>query len=259
MKNSFLKTLAVIFFSGLFTITTQSAYAQTPTTIQTKTLKTERQDDRVASLKQKADLEIQRRISSLNVILTKLNLIKRLTTTQKSSFSSQIQAEITNLNSLKTKIDADTDIATLRTDVQSIITAYRVYAFFIPQLHILSTADKLLTTTDTDVTPVITRLGTRIQEAQTKGKDVTALQTALTDMKNKLADVQTQANNAITTVSALTPSGYPGNKTTLESARTMLQTARQDLQTMYQDARTIIAGLGFKTTPTNPSVIPTTP
>jgi hypothetical protein len=61
----------------------------------------------------------------------------------------------------------------------------------------------------------------------------------MSDRTAKLSDATTQATNALNAVVPLTPDGYPGNKTTLESARTMLQTVRTDLKTAESDASQI--------------------
>ncbi len=204
------------------------------------------------ALKNRADTEIDRRTTSLNALITRINAFKRLTTDQKSSFATQIQTEITNLTNLRTKIDADTDTVTLRADIKSIVTEYRVFAFYIPQLRLLDTADRLLTLTD-EMTVYATKLQTRIAQAQAQGSDVSLLQTSLTDMQAKIADAKTQAGNVITAISALTPAGYPANKTTLQSAKTMLMTARQDIGTAQSDAKTIIQGVKGIKQATNPA------
>jgi chromosome segregation ATPase len=111
-----------------------------------------------------------------------------------------------------------------------------------PQVQIFFASDELLDSAD-KFSALGTKLQSRISEAQSKGKDMSTLQTAYTDFQAKVTDAQTQANNAISTVTPLQPQDYPGNKTTLQSARIMLQTARQDLKTARQDAQTITQGL----------------
>lgn len=226
---------------------------QTNTTTTTPTLKTQITDARVANLMGRADTEISRRITALNTIISKLTDIKHLTDTQKASFSSQISTEISNLTALKTKIDADTDLPTLKTDVQSIITSYRVFAFFVPQIHLLAASDKILNISDT-MNDFATKLAGRITQAQNSGQDVTTIQTLLTDMQKNISDAKAQANNVITTVSALTPTGYPANLSDLQSSRKMLETARTDLVTALQDAKRIIQTLKESKTPGTPSV-----
>ncbi len=114
----------------------------------------------------------------------------------------------------QTKIQNDTDAQTLTTDKQSIVKSYRVYALFMPKIRIIAHADRILEVAN-----------------EMKAK------TTSTDALSKIADAQTQAQNAINAVSPLTPDGYPGNKTTLDSARGMLRTALADLKTARQSMK----------------------
>lgn len=197
---------------------------------------------RTANLMARADAELTRRISSLNLLITKIGALKRLSAAQKTTFTNGVQTEITNLTALKAKIDADTDPTTLKTDVQSIVQDYRIFALYMPQIRILVASDVIETAAD-KLTDLATKLQAMIQAAQGQGKDATSLQTMLSDMTTKIADAKTQATNATNAVVGLTPAGFPGNKTTLQSAEAMLKTAFQDLKAALQDARTIRQGL----------------
>ena len=194
------------------------------------------------NLQARADQEISRRLESLQKLITRINEFKKLSASQKTSLTTQVQAQITSLTALQAKIKADTDPATVKTDVQSIIGSYRIYALFVPQIQLLGAADRLLTTSD-EMSSHAAILGTKITEAQTKGQNVTDLQTLLSDMNTKIADAKTQGQNAINAVTPLTPDGYPGNKTTLQSAREMVVAGVKDLNMARQDARKIIVGL----------------
>lgn len=194
------------------------------------------------NLKNRASNEITRRITTLTHVISKISAIKRLTESQKNSLTSDIQAEIESLKLLNTKIQADTDIETLRTDVKSIVTSYRIYLLYLPQTQIIIAADALLKTSDT-ITQLVAKLQTRITEDKNAGKDTSSLEKILADMQTKIEDAKTQANNAINTVSQLKPTDYPGNKPSLQEARTMLHTGLKDLQTVRQDTQKIITDL----------------
>lgn len=199
-------------------------------------------DSKTTNLKERAAKEITRRLTSLNKLIEKINRLKKITDAQKSSFVSQIQTEITNLNTLKTKIDADTDLVTLKADVQPVIKSYRIYALFMPKIHILTAADELDNLSE-KLSTIATKLETRIREANARGSDTTALNSLPTDIKSKISDTKTQAKNARNVILPLTPEGYPGNLIVLKAARTMLLTGKKDLQTARKDALTIIQGL----------------
>ncbi len=246
MKNL---TVPIAIFLAVLTITpavfAQGANSMTPaagTSTDKSQKQAENQAARITSLKTRADKEIDRRVAALNNLITKINSNKRLSDADKSTFVSQIQSQITTLTTLRSKIDADTDLDTLRADVKSIVDSYRIFALFIPKIHILSSADSMSQAAD-KLTAIAAKLQTKIQSAQAAGNDVTALQSALSDMQAKVADAKTQYQNAENTVSPLTPDGYPTNKSQLDSARAMIKTGAQDLKTARADAVTIISGL----------------
>ena len=238
-KNLFFSaTIAVLLIGQPLTVV-----AQSPTTPGA----TRSQAVRITGLKSRADQEINRRIAMLNTVISRINSMQKITDSDKNSFTSQAQTQITNLNSLKTKIDADNDLDTLRTDVKSIVNAYRIYMLFIPRLHILAAADRMNDIAD-EISQITGTLQMRITQAQTSGKDVTNLQTALADLQSKLSDAKAQYQNAETVVTPLTPdegdaSKMDGNKAALQSARTMIKTGAQDLKAARNDIKTIRLGL----------------
>jgi hypothetical protein len=195
--------------------------------------------NQLSNLKQRADNEINRRIEALNKLLNILSQSKKLSATNIASLTSQVQTNIDSLNALKIKIDADTDLTTLKADVKSIISNYYIFAFFLNYVHLNAAFDRA-TTTINNMTIVWTKLQTKIAEAKSKGQDVTTLNTLLTDMQNKLKDEKSLIASAQGELTGLSSSGYPNNKSTLEDARSKLQTVYQDLKTGYQDAIQIV-------------------
>lgn len=215
----------------------------------------------IQNLQTKATKEIERRIVSLSRLVSKVNDLKRVTSDQKAALTSQIQTEITNLTNLKAKIQADTDLTTLRTDVKSIVASYRIYALFIPKINILTAGDALLNATD-KLLNVHTDLSQRIVTAKSGGADTTQAETTLAQMKAKIDDAIVQTNSAIAIVTPLTPEGYPGNTTALSNARKALAAARKDVAEASHLAREALKLLRSKpgTTPVvSPSQTEPTP
>lgn len=246
MKKILTFFLVTGFFLLTFSAVRKHAAAQTPITVsltpQTASPSAGNSQSTLNTLRTKADAEIDRRTLALTNLITKLGTLKKVTPDQRTTFTTNIQTEITNLKTLRTKIDADTDVTTLKTDVGSIITSYRVFALYLPQVSMLAASDKVLNIIDT-ITPITGKLQTRIQQKQTAGQSVASMQATLTDLQTKLTDASTQANSVITNITPLAPTGYPGNKPALQNARAMLQTAFQDLKTVSSDAKTIIQAL----------------
>ncbi len=216
------------------------------------------QADKISGLKAKAEAEIDRRLASLDKLQAVINGIKKIGDADKASLLSELQTQITELTDLKNKIAAETDIVALRVEVQSIVKSYRIYALFIPKIHILAAADRMTTTAD-NLTQLAAKLQTRLDGAKVVGLNVTALEADLKDMQTKIAEAKVQAAAAVTTVTPLTPEGYPGNRTQLQSAQAQIKSALSNLNNARQDAKTIIQGLkalGAKKT-TTPTLTPT--
>lgn len=195
----------------------------------------------------RGDQEITRRITALNDLNTRVQAMQAVTATFKQNLAANIQTEITTFTNLQAKIDADTDLATLKTDIQSITKSYRVYILVLPQGRIAAAADRVVTIV-TMMSTLGSKLQARIQAASTAGNDTTALTAALTDMSGKLQDAQTQAQAAVTATASLQPDNgdttvMASNTAALKQARTDIQTAMTDLQAARKDVSTIVSGL----------------
>lgn len=249
-----MKKLLVFLAATLLVSSLQPVYAVVPTGLERReageaklTQIQERtatiQTNTMTRLRDKADKEIDRRIAALTKLIDKVNAVKHITEAQKSTIVTGIQAQITSLTALKAKIDGDTDLATLRTDVQSIVSSYRIYALYIPEITIIANADKMLNLMTGEIAALTAKLQLRITEASANGFDVTTLNSYMSQRSTKLADALAQANSAISKVTVLTPAGWPGNKTELQTARDLLQTARKNLNDAQKFASQVRVGL----------------
>ena len=199
---------------------------------------------KIADRKVKADQEIDRRVEALNQLVTRINQMKKVPTEGKASLTTKAQENITLLTTLKAKIDADTDLATLKTDVKSIAKSYRIFMLILPQIHMVAAADRVSTTVD-QLNVVASKLNIRIATAGDKG---TAFITQLADMNAKITEAQTKAQDAINTVMTLVPDNgveaqMTSNKKALEDAKAMIETASADVRDASSIAKTINTGL----------------
>jgi len=211
---------------------------------------------RIENLESRAAHEIDRRLADLSLILTRISTFKHITDSDKASLMLSVKTEITNLKSLKSKIQADTNLATLKADVKSIVDSYRVFVLFIPKIHLLAATDRMLSIAD-ELTSLSVKLQAKIQSAKTAGKDVASLQELLDDITNKVADTKSLASTVQSTVTPLSPDGYPGNRSTLLAGRDMLRTGHNDLIEASHDAQKIIQGLkSLKTSSSTSSATP---
>jgi hypothetical protein len=202
---------------------------------------------RLAKIVTRSDTAITSRITALNALVTKTQALKNVSDSAKTNISSQAQANISGLTSLKAKIDADTDAATALGDEKTITASYRIYALVIPQGYIVASADRVAT-----VGGMLNTLGakfqTRITADQAAGKDVSALNTALADMTAKVSAAEAQAAAAQNSVASLTPDHgdktmLASNTAALKAARADIKTATADLKAAREDAGTIVKGI----------------
>ncbi len=195
---------------------------------------------------QRSDTAIAQRIDKMNALIERINSMKKLSDAEKSALAASLQNEITELNTLKAKIDADTAAATLKTDAQSITKSYRIYALVLPQAAIAAASDRALTIVDS-MNALAIKVQTRISQLPS-GTDTTSMQSSMSDITAKMADATTQANTAVTETASLVPD--QGNTTTaaantaaLKDARTKLKAAQQDIVAARKDFTSVVQAI----------------
>lgn len=190
----------------------------------------------------KGDQEIARRLTSLATLTAKINAATRLTASDKTTLTNEVNDTISGLNALKTKLDSETTTTAARTDVQDIYTEYRVYALVAPKVNLIKVADDQQVA-EQKLSTLIQKLQSRITSAQNSGKDVTALQNALNDMTTKVNAAQSISSSIESKVIGLQPTDYNSDHAILSGDSAQLKSAHADNQAAYQDAKQIVAGL----------------
>ncbi len=190
---------------------------------------------RLSKIKERGDKLITNRINQLNRLLNRISNDKRLSAQEKTSLSSDIQADINGLTTLKAKIDADTDVDTAKADAKQIITNYYIYKIFVPKIRLLITIDNLqtLSTNMGQFTPEIQNL---INTLKTQGKDVSNLQALLDDINSQLQTINTSLSSDKSKVEAVSIS-------TQYYASIFIQ-VRQDLASVRADFAKIRKDIG---------------
>lgn len=253
MKNIFGKTSLVVIATALSLFVFSTTFASisvgaglraSTTASSTRAIKL---DAKLNQAKARGDNEIDRRIEALNKISTRIGEVKNISAGDKSALSAEIQTQVSALTALKSKLDADESTTTIKADIQSITKSYRIYALVLPQISIMAAADRINTVADL-ITGVSTKVQVRVNAAQTAGKDVTTLQTALADILAKATDAKVQSQAATSLVATLLPdNGDAGvaasNKAALVSARAKIKAGTADLEAARKDIKKIIEAL----------------
>jgi flagellar biosynthesis/type III secretory pathway chaperone len=216
----------------------------TPVTAGIVSTTTKRGSLSLATIISRADEEIQRRITNLTSLSTRIGQMKNVSASEKTSLQGSISSQISSLTSLKATIDAETVLANLKTDVQSITKSYRTYMLVLPQGRIAAASDRIQTIV-ADMQALEPKLQARITAAQTAGKSVSGSQSAYTDMVAKVSDASTQSSAALSETANLTPDQgnttiEASNNAAIKDAAAKIKTATQDLIAARADIATIL-------------------
>jgi hypothetical protein len=145
--------------------------------------------------------------------------------------TADIAAARAALTSLKTKVDAETTIAAIRTDVRSAKTAAKADPA-ITQAGLLARGYGSSAVLDR-IDAGVARLKARLQAAQAAGTDVTKAQAALSDLQAKAADARGQLTGFAKSVL----SGQAGASKSATAVKT-------DLKAIKTDTKAIRGALG---------------
>ena len=202
---------------------------------------------RMEKARTRAAQEIERRIEALTKINVRIGGVTKISDQFKANLDTNIQNQITALTALKVKIEGDTDLNTLKTDVQSITKLYRIFALIMPQTHIAAMADRTATAINIMI-GIGNKLQTRLTEMQNAGADVSAIIATLSDMGAKISDAQAKAQAAVDVTATLVPDNgdkdkMAANKAALTEGRDNLKEAHQDLVNARKYITTILKGI----------------
>ena len=155
--------------------------------------------NQLQNIKTRADSLIVTRLDSLNTLLNRVQSDTKLTSSEKSSLTTEIQNDVSALTALKAKIDADTNVTTARTDAKTIITNYYIYAVFEPKVRLLVTLNNLQNTSGY-IQALVPQLQNLINNLKAQGKDTSQIQPLLDDISSQLQTINTTIATDIATV-----------------------------------------------------------
>jgi hypothetical protein len=196
----------------------------------------------LTAAKAKCVAAVDVRLVELNRLEGVVGAAKHITDTHKGTENASLSAASSGLTTLKGKIEADADAATLKQDCQSIYDGYRVYALRAPQAHLVI-ADDAEVYGIGRLNAVVPKLTDAIAKAKAAGKDTTAAEASLADMQAKLADASTQASGVADSVIGYGPADWNGNHGLLDPARGKIRAAHTDLKAAAADAKAIVKAL----------------
>jgi len=197
-----------------------------------------------SAAQQRVEAALSGRVTALDALAAAAgNGANHLTTGDRQTLQHSITTvELPGIEALEPQAQQATTCRQLRTVAHAMVFNFRVYVVMTPQTHLTIVADD-----ESYVEGVFATLESTISQAiagaQAQGKDVTAAQTAFSDLQDQVTSAQGLTAGQAATVLAQTPAGAPGNWQAFLGARTNLQNARNDLRTAYHDAQQIRADL----------------
>jgi hypothetical protein len=198
----------------------------------------------VDGLKTALDNEIARREKALQGLITYVGKVSILSTADAATLTGELNSLIADLQTLKSKVDAETTVPDLQADLkllQSNLTVYRTVWMWV---HLVVGAE-YTSSAGTLFDKVATKIAAEIATAQGLGKDTTAVQTLLDAMNASVTQAEGLAQPVSATLLALTPSQLADGSAApvLKSASSTLMQAWKDLWTARMDAHKALDAL----------------
>jgi hypothetical protein len=183
------------------------------------------------------------RDTRLDALVQAVGTAARLTATDRSTLTTDLDDERAGLEGLEQKVPTDTTCAEVAADAEAMVVDYRVYLVMSPQVHLAIAADaeSAIVGQLQGLEPTISA---RIAAARARGVTVAAAQATFGDLEAQVAAAAHSSASIAASVLAATPASYPGcvqtfeqDRASLESGRTALRHAHADLKTLIADAR----------------------
>jgi len=203
---------------------------------------TQTEQTRLTTIVAKGSQEIDRRVTALTAASKVIDKTEKLSATDKQTLTAEVTSATSGLAALKTKLSAETTLVAARTDAQSILTGYRVYALLLPKARLVKVADGQIAL-EAKFTALSAKFMERFAELKAAGRDTGTLEATLSNMNTKVTDAQTISIAIQAKVIVLQPSDYNSDHTILTGVRDQLKSAHDKLVAARADAKTIVDGI----------------
>lgn len=193
---------------------------------------------------------IDKRITSLNTLNGKIqNALSagHITSEQATSLSADVMTNKSGLTQLRAKLDGDTDLATVRDDIKSIYTTYRIYYVVLPRdyneilLDLLTNVQAKMVGAEPKIQDAIAKLA-NLTDKDNDG-DLATINAAYSDYQAQLSAALSQINTANGLLPQFTPQNFnadpAGYKANWEAFRGALRAGHGDLLASAADLHKI--------------------
>lgn len=198
----------------------------------------------LACVKAFGDQRLSDRLTALNTLNTRVQTAfnnKHITGDQEHVLTADVSTNQSGLNSLKTKLDAETSEAAARQDVKNIYVQFRIYVVVLPRDYRQLYLDLIINVHDR-----MAGLESKLQAAIDKAPpdEQAQLNPLFADYKGQLAAVENQIDAAQGELPQLTPENFNTTRSAYETALTNLKnderTAHSDLKLAAGDLHQMV-------------------
>ncbi len=212
--------------------TTTTTSTSMPTTTSTTS-----EPGRLAAIKARASRDISRRVASLNAAIAVVQSKSYLGSDQ-ATLVSIMQADLSDLQALGTKIASDTTVAQALADYDSIFTQLRVYYLVVPVVQDVIRVDYM----DNVVVPALNQEVSSLQ-GQVNSSNQGVLDPLVSDIQAQ-GQVITAATSGLTAqLLTFTPAEWSANHALFASVNTNIVTSNRALVTANRDYQRALAYL----------------
>jgi hypothetical protein len=196
------------------------------------------------TLKAFGDCEIDRRLTTIATLRTRIAGAKAATGDHAAALTAILDGSQGGLTTLKAKLDAETTVRAARDDVHAIFADYRIYALVTRQVHLVLGDDRVAAAA-ARLTDASGKLQAAIEKADAAGKDTADAAQHLAAMQAAVADALAAVAGDADAVLPLTPAQVDAGTAgpVLDAAHASLVTARGDIQTALTEAKAARAAL----------------
>jgi hypothetical protein len=214
--------------------------------------------DTLSGIQAKAAAAISLRINDLNAAIAKVNADEYLGSGQ-ATLDNYLGVDIPRLETLGSKIAADTTVDQAKSDYSSIFSDYRVLALVLPAAWQAADADRI---TNTDV-PKLTAFSAKAQ-SHVNATNQATLQPMIDALNGDISGATNAASGVASTVLSYVPSQWNANNALLDPTKSSLQTANAAVKNGWNEEQQITQYLkssrpALKTAPTTTTPTTTAP
>jgi len=188
--------------------------------------------------------EIDRRLATIDRLGNAIEGSRPLTDDHQAALQAILDDSATGLRALRAEIEADTTLAELREDINSIFEDYRIYVLVVRQVWLVMGADTV-DAAGAKLDETAADLAVLIERAEAGGQDVTEATEHLAAMEAAIAEALAGVEGVADDVLPLTPADWNDGTAgpILRESHQAIVDARADLRTAMAEARQVIAAL----------------